>query len=1021
MQLTGTTEIQRLVAGTLEGQPCANAVRIEERVTAVITVESDMRFLPSTLHAVLGQSVVPATIVIADCSGQTLQSVQAMADVACAQGTSSIAIQIVKVAQAKSFGDAVAKAVRNASIDTASRTLWLLHDDSRPADSRCLERLLEAWSNTPTAAILGAKQLDWQGRRLHSVGAYEGHHRVCSLVVDGEPDQEQYDGRQDVFAVSLAGALVPDHTLADARGINPWFTTFAESQDFCRRLCLAGKRVVVVPQARIAHRRARYDGVRTHDGRPLDPQQPQDTTMARLSAIQKYRYTDMKAPWWPLAWLWGIIVAVRSAVRQLFAKYPYRAWCRLCMPWIALAGIPGALGARSRIQSAGAVSRADLAMVKADRGQIRQWKAATREFHDDEERDVLNPLALAHLRARRIRRWSLAAIAALLAFGVVAAMYWTILRYAFSDASLYSDTLLPTGASFGQLAAAATTPWAFGTGTGTPAPPTPFLLVVLVASLCTGGNVAASLSLIFFLSAPAMVLSFWALAGVVTRSDAVRVIAALAWFAMAMALGFYADANLPMLCVMVFLPAAFAFSCKAVGMYRTEQPVNPRASVQAAAVSALLYIPVVAAEPQLLLALVVVFLAFVVLVRSHRLKLLLIPLPAAFALAPTIVNCVKYPQMWRQLFGDVMTPSRSANGTPAVRNLLSIASDALGITGGIDLFSASAWSDPEDVRAILILALLAAFLIVAVFALARPSLFRASHIAWIAIACGMLLAIASGAVTIGVASWGDAGGSAMPGFVMALMGVFICMCMMAGPAVKRFAELNAANGTRSLNRTASLLVALALAAMATLGGWAGYARQDGGSVAITGTGLPMVAQEYLSQDPDRRVLALCASSSNTVEYAVMRTSRGDLIDVSPAERVRFAFDAETNPENDRIALLGGRLLANADSDAIDELASLGFGGIYVVEGSAASAKASDQLISNITSSSGAKSVVSNDSGEYFRVSSDDGADARIDTSWQMATQSSPWRVAWLWCLGIIVALYLVAALPRRHRTIREEA
>ena len=39
-----------------------------------------------------------------------------------------------------------------------------------------------------------------------------------------------------------------------------------------------------------------------------------------------------------------------------------------------------------------------------------------------------------------------------------------------------------------------------------------------------------------------------------------------------------------MLTVMVFLPAAFAFSFRAVGMYRTEDLVNPHASVQAAAV-----------------------------------------------------------------------------------------------------------------------------------------------------------------------------------------------------------------------------------------------------------------------------------------------------------------------------------------------------------------------------------------------------------------------------------------------------
>lgn len=61
----------------------------------------------------------------------------------------------------------------------------------------------------------------------------------------------------------------------------------------------------------------------------------------------------------------------------------------------------------------------------------------------------------------------------------------------------------------------------------------------------------------------------------------------------------------------------------------------------------------VAAEPQLLFALIVVFLMFLLFVRRKRAMLLLIPVPAAFAVAPTLVNAVRYADlgMWRQLFG----------------------------------------------------------------------------------------------------------------------------------------------------------------------------------------------------------------------------------------------------------------------------------------------------------------------------------------------------------------------------------
>ena len=88
----------------------------------------------------------------------------------------------------------------------------------------------------------------------------------------------------------------------------------------------------------------------------------------------------------------------------------------------------------------------------------------------------------------------------------------------------------------------------------------------------------------------------------------------------------------------------------------------------AAAVAALCFIPVVAAQPQLLLPLMLTFLGFLLFVRSHKPALLLIPLPAAFVCAPTLVNAVRFASdgTWRQLFGSVMLPSSAHDGKPVV-------------------------------------------------------------------------------------------------------------------------------------------------------------------------------------------------------------------------------------------------------------------------------------------------------------------------------------------------------------------
>ena len=74
----------------------------------------------------------------------------------------TIRVILVGVKGASSFMNAVARAMQQIDLDDRVGALWTLHDDSRPADESCLEVLLDAWKNTPTASLLGAKQLDWQ-------------------------------------------------------------------------------------------------------------------------------------------------------------------------------------------------------------------------------------------------------------------------------------------------------------------------------------------------------------------------------------------------------------------------------------------------------------------------------------------------------------------------------------------------------------------------------------------------------------------------------------------------------------------------------------------------------------------------------------------------------------------------------------------------------------------------------------------------------------------------------------------
>ncbi len=193
-------------------------------------------------------------------------------------------------------------------------------------------------------------------------------------------------------------------------------------------------------------------------------------------------------------------------------------------------------------------------------------------------------------------------------------------------------------------------------------------------------------------------------------------------------------------------------------------------------------------------------------------------------------------------------------------------------------------------------------------------------------------------------------------------------------------------------------------------------------VAASDSGLPIVASDFLAQDEARRVLAVRADSTGSISYSVMRTRRGDLIDSSPAQRVEVAF-GRSDDASKAIAKDCAQLLSNADSDAVTDLSELGFGGIYVVRSGddKAQKQISDQLSSNISASDGTQNVVSTDAGTYYRLTIQDTAKQHIDRKGYRQAESSVWRHAWLWCMGVVIAAYCLVAFPRMRRQGQEEA
>ena len=1025
-QSTGSEvpRVRQVVADEVAGRDVSARPSVDTTVAVVIVVGADTRFLPATIGSVLRQSVLPGVIVVADCSGQTSQPERlhfetahrpvGLCETPLAFQPHTVQIQLLRAAGASCFADAVNRSLQYAHLLPTTDTLWLLHDDSRPVGERCLHTLIEARRNAPTASVLGAKELDWQAKGLHGVGSYIASHHVVSLVVDGEPDQNQYDMRRDVFAVPLAGALV---TFDVWRRFSPacrLFGIFGESIDFCRRICLGGGRVVVVPRAAMAHRRARYEGLRGPDGRAIDVQGSFKATMAVLTAQELFYVTDFSPVAWPWVFLWRLLRSWIMALSALTAKEPHRAWCELRVPWRIAFGLPTLLAARRAVSRVSRVVPGQLAALTANHRQLTEWRARTRAFASRAGAPMRSPLAREHLRSRRrVRvRWMLAMVLAVCAAQL--AITWDVTSRITASGSIRSDALAPTGATWGQLLASATSLWSYGSGLGLPSPPAPFLTVLLGAGVLTAGHVAAAMTLVLYVSGPAAALSFWALAGVFTRSNPVRASASLLWWSLAVVFGLYQQGNLPMLVVMAVLPAVFASVFHAMGMYRTEETQRPHPSVRHAALAALCAIPAVAAEPQLLLPLCVVFLIFLASLHRNRTMLLLIPVPAALVIAPTLVNALRYAAdgAWRQIFGDMTLPSSTLDGSPASLDLMQVTARAWGFDGYGDWVR----TVQHNPYALAVACSLLALAIPAFVALTRRSMLCVTRMMWSVALAGALLSLLAARVAVAVDAQVRVAGSVLPGMALMALGAVSCGCALAGTAAKPFAHPALTRRRPQRAWHAGLLGrgALAVTLLACAAVWMGAslpAAARRSSLTFTTSGLPLIAVDYLRQDPTHRVLALRAESEQSAAVSVMRTVRGDLIDNTPAVHAMRASGHE-GPVANRLSSVCARLMASDDDDAVAALSRLGFGGIYVTN---PHDRAGSQLASNVTASEGTESVVSAGDGVYVRLTgAETGARRGIDMRAALQTDRRPARRVWLWCTAVVLLLYILVVVPRPH-------
>lgn len=570
-------------------------------VIAVLVARDGAEYLPRALTALAAQTRQPDVVVGVD-AGSRDDSRELLAQHLPA---------VLPLPRSASFGDAVAAALaahQAAGLDQARDPrppddaptdepaaagrggfapaarqaafpgwLWLLHDDCAPAPD-ALERLLTAVETAPSVAVAGCKHLDWDDdQRILDVGLTTTRSGTRVSFVDRhEVDQGQHDERSDVLAVGTAGMLIRVDVWQRLGGPDPDLTHARDDLDLGRRAHLEGYRVVVVPEAVVAHAAAWATGRR--------PGHPSWWRSDRRDALH-LRLATTALPFLPLLALWPALAMWPRAALHLALRRPGRAVDELLAPLAVWARPDRWLRSRGRARRARRVPRRVVRRLHAGRLQhlrrcrdeVAAWVVPLQRpasepmggaaFGADGPDDLaiarraaacgpavvdlrglptVDPLLLLAVEAgpvpdealripgargrtrRRRLRFAVAGLLPVLAMTSAAGLA-ALHRLLGSGASV-GPGLLPVPSSAGALWTAATSSWR-PSGLGASAVADPLDALLAAASLPVGGVPGRVVDILLLGGLPLAALTGWFAAGALTPSRLVRAWAALFWAA----------------------------------------------------------------------------------------------------------------------------------------------------------------------------------------------------------------------------------------------------------------------------------------------------------------------------------------------------------------------------------------------------------------------------------------------------------------------------------------------------------
>jgi len=317
-------------------------------VCAIVLSHDQPQLLERVLTDLKNQTVKPSRVLIVETSTTS--------------SNPNHGFEVLKLDPRTKFASAIEQAVQHLS---AEGFLWILHDDSAP-DTRALEHLVRELELSPSLAIVGPKQVDWDNPKIiKQLGLTLTRSGKLFSRVRGEFDQGQHDHSEDVMAVGTAGALVNLEVYRSIGGFDGKAPVYAADVDFSIRARLQGSRVAVAPNAKVSHKMLSMQGARPF--RWLGTKPATALRQAELHLALSYANPVL----FLLRWLLLLPAAVLNSLLLAIRSKSYAIPAELGSSLLVFLNLGNVLSSRAKIRQTTSVRISTLAGLRATAQEVK--------------------------------------------------------------------------------------------------------------------------------------------------------------------------------------------------------------------------------------------------------------------------------------------------------------------------------------------------------------------------------------------------------------------------------------------------------------------------------------------------------------------------------------------------------------------------------------------------------------------------------------------------------------------------